>query len=184
MQSTKQFKGAGNNMCLDSGTPAPPPPPPCSVEPAKSKPFCDYTLPLEQRVANLISLIPDSDKINLFNNNAGGIASLNIPPYQWWSEALHVRAVVTDSDCLRSVSRGWVGLVACAGRGIFSRSTLWRGHSCRYIVPAGHFVGVILQQDAVRGPACCGMRVAAIGLPDWCVRPTLQVWRHRHDYLH
>eukprot|EP01113_Clastostelium_recurvatum_P032042 TRINITY_DN4067_c0_g1_i2.p1 TRINITY_DN4067_c0_g1~~TRINITY_DN4067_c0_g1_i2.p1 ORF type:complete len:711 (+),score=147.51 TRINITY_DN4067_c0_g1_i2:417-2549(+) len=43
----------------------------------------------QQRAADLVSRIPVANKWRLFGNSAGNIPSLQIPSYQWWSEALH-----------------------------------------------------------------------------------------------
>jgi beta-glucosidase len=46
-------------------------------------------LPLESRVADLISRLTLSEKIAQMNNAAPAIPRLGIPAYDWWSEALH-----------------------------------------------------------------------------------------------
>jgi len=46
-------------------------------------------LTLDERVADLVSRIPAKDVVGLFSNGAKGVPELNIPKYQWWSEALH-----------------------------------------------------------------------------------------------
>ena len=39
--------------------------------------------------ADLISLLSVADKVGQLGNSAPSIMSLDIPAYQWWSEALH-----------------------------------------------------------------------------------------------
>ena len=55
----------------------------------QGQPWCDASLTREARVADLVSRIDASEIVGLFSNGARGVKSLNIPPYQWWSEALH-----------------------------------------------------------------------------------------------
>ena len=40
---------------------------PCAVEPARSMPFCNHTLPTDQRVANLISLMTQEELLSLIH---------------------------------------------------------------------------------------------------------------------
>lgn len=61
----------------------------CTQEPARSKPFCDPSVALEDRVSDYTERIPTKDQIMMMNNQAAGFAPLGIPPYQWWSEGLH-----------------------------------------------------------------------------------------------
>lgn len=55
----------------------------------KSYPFCKPTLPINQRVQDLISRLTLDEKISQLGNTAPPISRLGIPQYQWWSEALH-----------------------------------------------------------------------------------------------
>lgn len=82
-----QNKWKDHDLCLDSD--APPQPRPCDADPGKSQPWCDTSLSLEDRVKNLVSRIPANRVVGLFSNGAAGVPELNIPKYQWWSEALH-----------------------------------------------------------------------------------------------
>lgn len=54
-----------------------------------SQPWCDISKSLEDRVSDLVARIPASRIVGLFSNGAQGVPELNIPKYQWWSEALH-----------------------------------------------------------------------------------------------
>lgn len=76
--------------------PPPPPPPmpyprlkPCDMEPLKSSKTCDPTTDMEDRIADLIKQIPAADLPTLYSDESQGVSSLNIPFYNWWSEALH-----------------------------------------------------------------------------------------------
>ncbi|WRX30842.1 Glycoside hydrolase [Theobroma cacao] len=66
----------------------------------KSYPFCKTTLPINQRVQDLISRLTLDEKISQLVNSAPPIPRLGIPGYEWWSEALHGVAF------LASVSQG------------------------------------------------------------------------------
>ncbi len=46
-------------------------------------------LPLDQRVADLLSALTLEEKISLMGYNNQGVARLDIPAYNWWNEALH-----------------------------------------------------------------------------------------------
>ena len=78
----------GAKLCLDSGKP-PPVQRPCDVASNAKLPWCDSTLPLETRVKDLVDRITPAEIVGLFSNTDHGVASMKIPPYQWWSEALH-----------------------------------------------------------------------------------------------
>ncbi|KAK8479106.1 hypothetical protein V6N13_054129 [Hibiscus sabdariffa] len=61
-----------------------------SSDPAtKTYPFCQPTLPISQRVQDLVSRLTLDEKISQLINSAPAIPRLGIPEYQWWSEALH-----------------------------------------------------------------------------------------------
>lgn len=76
-----------SGLCLDAGTVTPRA---CdSGQPASDSPLCDATQPFSSRVQWLLSNLTQAEKIPLFTNGASGIPRMGIPPYQWWSEALH-----------------------------------------------------------------------------------------------
>jgi beta-glucosidase len=51
--------------------------------------YLDPSKPLEERVENLVSQMTLEEKISQLLNDAISIDRLNIPKYNWWSEALH-----------------------------------------------------------------------------------------------
>ncbi|XP_060193396.1 probable beta-D-xylosidase 7 isoform X2 [Lycium barbarum] len=51
--------------------------------------FCNSSLPITQRVDDLILHLNLDEKISQLGNTAPAIPRLNIPAYEWWSEALH-----------------------------------------------------------------------------------------------
>ncbi len=51
--------------------------------------FRNPEIELEQRIEDLISRLSLDEKASLMSNATPGIPHLGIPPYDWWSEALH-----------------------------------------------------------------------------------------------
>lgn len=51
--------------------------------------YLDTSLPLPERVQDLIGRMTLEEKVGLMNHPAHGIPRLNIPAYNYWSEALH-----------------------------------------------------------------------------------------------
>ena len=52
-------------------------------------PYQDPSLPIEQRVENLLSLLTPEEKVGLMMNKSVSVDRLGIPSYNWWSEACH-----------------------------------------------------------------------------------------------
>ena len=52
-------------------------------------PFRDTTLPLEERVKDLISRLTLEEKVQLMKHDSPAIPRLGVPAYNWWNEALH-----------------------------------------------------------------------------------------------
>jgi beta-glucosidase len=55
-------------------------------------PFQNPSLPLEERVTNMISLLTLEEKISQKWHNSPAIPRLGIPEYNWWNESLHGHA--------------------------------------------------------------------------------------------
>ena len=51
--------------------------------------FQDHTLPVDERVEDLVSRLTTEEKLNQLFNEAPSIDSLGIPSYNWWNECLH-----------------------------------------------------------------------------------------------
>lgn len=51
--------------------------------------FQDPSLPIEQRVNDLVSRLTLEEKVKQMLNSAPAIARLGIPAYNWWNESLH-----------------------------------------------------------------------------------------------
>ena len=71
----------------------------CMLLPAQAQkktydfPFQDPSLPMEERIDDLLSLLTPEEKIGLLMNKSISVDKLGIPSYNWWSEACHgVRA--------------------------------------------------------------------------------------------
>jgi beta-glucosidase len=54
-----------------------------------SAPYMNPALPMEQRVDDLISRMTLDEKASQLVNQSRAIPRLNVPAYDWWSEALH-----------------------------------------------------------------------------------------------
>lgn len=52
-------------------------------------PFRDTTLPVDQRIKNLLQTLTLEEKISLLGYVSPGIDRLQLPAYNWWNEALH-----------------------------------------------------------------------------------------------
>ena len=68
---------------------------PCLSEAVSPSPFCNASLSFEERAYDLtynqITKLQEAvfDYQGLTGSDSLGVKALNIPPYQWWSEALH-----------------------------------------------------------------------------------------------
>ncbi|XP_043708568.1 beta-xylosidase/alpha-L-arabinofuranosidase 1-like [Telopea speciosissima] len=51
--------------------------------------FCDKNLPYEVRAKDLIDRMTLEEKVAQLGDKAMGVQRLNLPGYEWWSEALH-----------------------------------------------------------------------------------------------
>ncbi|KAF2230646.1 glycoside hydrolase family 3 protein [Viridothelium virens] len=61
----------------------------CSLAPLCANKVCDKSLPIEDRVAGLISSLTLEEKVSNLVDSAAGSLRLGLMPYEWWSEALH-----------------------------------------------------------------------------------------------
>jgi len=52
-------------------------------------PFQNSSLPIEERVTDLINQLTREEKISLFGFDSPGVSRLSVPKYNWWNEALH-----------------------------------------------------------------------------------------------
>ena len=56
---------------------------------AKNLPYLDTQLSPEQRAADLVHRMTLAERASQMQNNSAAVPRLNVPAYQWWSEALH-----------------------------------------------------------------------------------------------
>ena len=56
---------------------------------AQGTPYRDPSLPMAERVKDLISRMSLDEKAAMMANTTPGVPRLGIPKYDWWSEALH-----------------------------------------------------------------------------------------------
>jgi beta-glucosidase len=56
---------------------------------SQDRPWLNTSLPLEQRVNDLVSQMTLQEKVSQMLSNAPGIPRLGIPAYDWWNEGLH-----------------------------------------------------------------------------------------------
>lgn len=61
----------------------------CTQDDTKDLAFCDTTKDLDTRVEDYVTRVSLEDKAKNMHNEAEGVPSLHIPPYQWGSEGLH-----------------------------------------------------------------------------------------------
>jgi len=66
-----------------------PPPTPEQVKAAAAMPFRNPSLPIEQRVDDLVSRMTLEEKVSQTIDRAPAIPRLDIPAYNWWNEGLH-----------------------------------------------------------------------------------------------
>src|SRR3989449_10602754 len=62
--------------------------PSAAKEPARVA-YLDPSLPLEQRVNDLVSRMTLEEKVSQMQDVAAAIPRLGVPAYNWWNEALH-----------------------------------------------------------------------------------------------
>ena len=98
---------------------------PCERAALAGTPLCDETRPPRERAAWITSQLDLQEKAHLTWNTAAGVPRLNLPPHQWWSEALHgvaeSRGVSFGGIARHATSFPQVVTTGCA----FNR-TLWR----------------------------------------------------------
>ena len=87
-----QLRNAGAAACLDWNSP--PRAGPCARADSAALPFCDASLPLAARVADLVARIAAvPERAGLLNTVQAAVDNategVHMPDLQWWSEALH-----------------------------------------------------------------------------------------------
>jgi beta-glucosidase len=73
-----------------SSQPSPPPANVAAQDKSQTKPtYLDPSLPIEQRVNDLVSQMTLEEKVSQMQDIAPAIPRLSVPAYNWWNEALH-----------------------------------------------------------------------------------------------
>jgi hypothetical protein len=91
-------------QCSGTPVPRPKPPPllnnPCldSASAFSKQPWCNATLPIDVRVADMVSRMTIAEKIDSLDTTANPIKSLGLNAYNWWSEATHGISHVQNDD--------------------------------------------------------------------------------------
>ncbi len=80
--TAKLVLGVGT-LCLALFAPA------AGAQGSGNPPYLDTALTPEQRAADLVHRMTLAEKATQMQNNSAAVPRLNIPAYQWWSEALH-----------------------------------------------------------------------------------------------
>ncbi|XP_044980335.1 probable beta-D-xylosidase 7 [Hordeum vulgare subsp. vulgare] len=62
---------------------------PSSTAATQGYAFCDATLPVAQRAADLVARLTTAEKVAQLGDEAAGVPRLGVPAYKWWNEALH-----------------------------------------------------------------------------------------------
>ena len=75
-----------NNPCLDAS------------KPYQKMKWCDATLPIDERVQDMIGRMSLAEKIDALNSVEKSIDSLGLVPYNWWSEATHGISHVSNGE--------------------------------------------------------------------------------------
>src|SRR6185437_6294261 len=60
----------------------------CQAAPSNA-PYRNPSLPVQQRVDDLVSRMTLAEKVSQMQNHAAAIPRLGVSEYDWWSEALH-----------------------------------------------------------------------------------------------
>ena len=77
--------------------------------------WCDCTLPFRERAAAIVANLTIKEKAGLFVNEAEPVPRLELPAYNWWSEALHGVA----RDGLATAYPQICGVAASLNRSLF-----------------------------------------------------------------
>ena len=63
--------------------------PDCSAGYLSQYPICDSSLPALTRARSLVSLMNLTEKISRLSSTSPAVERIQLPAYEWWSEALH-----------------------------------------------------------------------------------------------
>ncbi|ERM97495.1 hypothetical protein AMTR_s00125p00113140 [Amborella trichopoda] len=106
-------------------TPQPVIPYACDKGEAAPLPFCNISLPIHDRAQDLVSRLNLTEKVQQLVNKAAGVARLGVPPYEWWSEALHGVSNVGPAVHFNGTIPGATSFPAVILSGASFNETLW-----------------------------------------------------------
>ena len=61
----------------------------CAQPPQSGWPACNAALGIDARAADIVARLSLDDKFKALGTATPALASINLPAYQWWSEATH-----------------------------------------------------------------------------------------------
>ena len=80
------LRHAASGLCADAGSRSKA----CEPgAPGADLPFCNASLPLPARVADLVARLTVDEKAGMLATASAGAPLLGVPPVQWWQESLH-----------------------------------------------------------------------------------------------
>ncbi|KAG6652601.1 hypothetical protein I3843_05G017400 [Carya illinoinensis] len=88
-------------------------------------PFCSTSLSYEDRAKDLVSRLTIREKVQQLVNSATGIPRLGVPPYEWWSEALHGVSNVGPGTRFNATVPGATSFPAVILSAASFNATLW-----------------------------------------------------------
>jgi hypothetical protein len=111
--------------------------------PGAGLPFCDATLAVDARVADLVARLSFDEKVSMLATPSGGSPSLGVSPTQWWQESLHGVAnnvgVAFDAPTPASTSFPQPILSACSyNRSLWHATAAAISDEVRAFANAGH----------------------------------------------
>jgi hypothetical protein len=74
-----------SGLCVDAGTRVKA----CDGPNSSAFPFCNSSLTLDIRVADLVSRLSFDEKVAMLATPSGGAPAVGVSPSQWWQEGLH-----------------------------------------------------------------------------------------------
>lgn len=97
----------------------------CNNKLVKDLPFCNTTLSYKDRANDLVSRLTLQEKVQQLVNTASGISRLDVPAYEWWSEALHGVSNTGPGVHFNSTVPGATSFPAVILSAASFNSTLW-----------------------------------------------------------
>ena len=105
----------------------------CTKAPQSGWDLCNSLLDVGVRAADAVSRLSIADKYKALGTAGGALASLNLPSYNWWSEATHGISHVTYSPELPAASNTALPITtSCSfNRSLWQKTGNWIGREGR-----------------------------------------------------